>query len=227
MRKSSSRFGVWTSFLQMIFSIGGGISVHAEKEVKQHWEVGTMTTMTFVPSEKWLEDVVRSDEVRGYLLGNRWREKVYLITGVMIASSSQSFRATLEEKGLHINVGVDATAWTGVPVSVGPEGKWKRKEVAKTQSETEEKFVFAFRVREIRVKRKGGVKNHRLYDKGALFNAEKRRDEVGRDEEDVEVEGLGEEAEGAEFGLEMKGVRQALGDEEGEEECVCVMPEEQ
>lgn len=226
MRKSSSRFGVWTSFLQMIFSIGGDVSMKIDKEVNQHWDIERMCTMSFMPSQTFIEDCVKCEEVRRYIIGNRFREKIYMVTGVMIASSTTTFRESLEEKGVYVHAGVDATAWAGVPISVGPEGKWKRKQVTKTGSEREEEFVFAFRVREIRVKRKGGVKTHKLYDKGALFNTDQKLEEVVLEDE-VEVEGLGEEADGEEFGLESKESKQILGDmDEQEEDCICVLPEE-
>jgi hypothetical protein len=103
---------------------------------------------------------------------------------------------------------------------VGPEGKWKSKESVFEKSQWEEEFVFAFRVREVRVK-KGGVKADRAYDKGALFSRERQR--VTKEADEVEVVGLEDEADVGEFELESEEVVQEFGDEE--EECVCVLPE--
>jgi hypothetical protein len=211
----------------MVVSIGGDISIKIDKELNENWDVDHMSTMSFMPSETFIEESVQSKEVRQYIVGNRFREKIYMITGVMVASSATTFRETLEEKGLYIHAGVDATAWAGVPISVGPEGKWKRKEVVQTRSETQEDFVFAFRVREIRVKKKGGVKSHRVYDKGALFSTDKKRNEVVNEDE-VEIEGLGEEPGADEFGLLTQEVKQVAATEgEEEEKCTCALPEEQ
>ncbi|KAF2463703.1 uncharacterized protein BDR25DRAFT_205558, partial [Lindgomyces ingoldianus] len=169
VRTSSSRFGIWTSFLQMILSVGGDISVTSKSEINEAWSVDNMCTMSFVPSQAFIEKSVQAEQVRHYIIENRWREKIYMITGVMIASGATTFRESLEERGLFISVGVDATAWTGVPISLGPEAKWKKNEVVGRRSEQQDDFVFAFRVREIRVRRKGGVKSTRAFNKGALF----------------------------------------------------------
>jgi hypothetical protein len=222
IKSKTSQFGVWTSFLQMIFSIGGDISIETSKTEQQRWEVSRMTTRSFFPSTPFLENAVRNELVREYITETLFREKVYMITGVMLARATSSFRESLAERGVVLHAGVDATAWTGVPISVGPEGRWVRSEESSEESTRDEEFVFAYRVREIKVRRKGGVKAHRAYDKGALFNTHKKK----KEEEEVEVEfvGLDDEIEDSE-GLETREVTQA--DDNGEQaECVCVVPEE-
>lgn len=207
----------------MIVGLGVDISVEMDKDSAQRWEVKSMVTQSFHPSDMFIEDAVSNKDVMDYIRANRFRQKIYMITGVMIASSTKSFRSVLGSKGLTIHAGVDLTAWTGVPFSVGPEGKWQRKEVVEETSQQEEEFVFAYRVREIRVQRKGGVKAHRPYVDGALFNTDKKR-KTG-EEDDVEVVGLGADASGEDIGLETKEVRQRFGEDDDEEECECVMPE--
>jgi hypothetical protein len=183
--------------------------------------------MTFLPDLLWIEQCVARGEVKSYIIGNRFREKVYMVTGIMVASSSRSFRSSLEERRLYIHAGIDLSAWTGVPVALGPEVEWTKKESTTESGEREGDFVFAFRVREIRVKRKGGVKTHKIYDKGALFSTEKKAEKNMTNEDELEVEGLSEEADGEEFGLEVKDAMQAADNAELEsEECSVVLPEE-
>jgi len=206
----------------MILGAGVDLTVKLDKETSQCWTAESMTTLSLHPSEAFLAEAVGHEDVRSYMTAQMFREKIYMITGVMIASSTTSFRETLKERGVYIHAGVDATAWAGIPISVGPEGKWKRKNATIESSIRTEEFVFAYRVREIRVKRKGGVKAHKVYDKGALFNTELKR--VYQDEVEIELVGLGEEVDGDDFGLEMKEVEQESDDGVGG--VVCVLPEE-
>ncbi|KAF2824034.1 hypothetical protein CC86DRAFT_409046 [Ophiobolus disseminans] len=117
---------------------------------------------------------------------------------------------------------VHATAWAGIPISVGPEGKWKRKSATTENSSRAAEFVFAYRVRGIKVRRKGGVKAHRQYDKGALFNNELKR--IHEEETEVDLLELNGDVDGDEFDLECNQVKQECDDVAGE--VICVMPEE-
>lgn len=151
-----------------------------------------------------------------------FREKKYMITGVMIASATTSFREILGERGIYIHAGVDAPAWNGVPFSAGPEGKWKRKNATTESSVRIEDFLFAFRVREFRVKRKGGVKAHKMYDKGALFNTDLKG--VTKEEVDLELIGLGGDVDVGALDMESTDVKQ--GCVEGDDGVGCGMPED-
>jgi hypothetical protein len=169
----------------MILGAGVDVTVKLDKETTQRWTAESMTRMSFHPSGAFLADAISHEDVRSYITAHMFREKVYMITGVMVASYTTSIREILEEKGVYIHAGVDATAWAGIPISVGPEGKWKRKNAVTESRIRAEEFVFAYRVREIRIKKNGGVKAHKLYDKGALFNTELKC--VRPDDEEIDL----------------------------------------
>jgi hypothetical protein len=77
------------------------------------------------------------------------------------------------------------------------------------------------------VKRKGGVKTHKIYNKGALFSTEKKAKKNITNEDELEVKGLSEEANGEDFRLKVKDAMQAANNAELEsEECSVVLPEE-
>jgi hypothetical protein len=229
VKTRSTHFGVWASFLEMILSIGGDVSVSSSKKMHQHWEVERMTTRSFFPSNAFIAGAVAHELVREYITETLFREKIYMITGVMLARATESVRESLVERGVMLSVGVDATAWTGVPVSAGPEGEWARSEGKREESVREDEFVFAYRVREIKVRRKGGVKAHRGYDRGALFNTEKKREKKREKEEAIEVEvvGLGDDVDDEGEGLETMEVLQDSYDGEQEECVVYVVPGEE
>lgn len=222
VKASSSHFGIWTSFLEIVLGIGADVKIELDQSLERKWDVERMTTQTFTPSHSFLEQAVQNEDVKRYITENRFREKVYMITGVMIASSSTVSSEKLQERGVYMHAGVDATAWAGVPISVGPEGKWKRKKETKESSQRPDDFVFAYRIRQIKIGRKGGIKSNKLYDKGALFDTHRER--ATREASEVEVEGLGDEMDVEDIELESRKVKQEV---EGgqEEEFVCVLPE--
>jgi hypothetical protein len=222
IKNSSTHFGVWTSFLECVLGVGADVAVGLDKSSHQSWEVEKMTTQTFHPSREFLEQAVAHEDVKRYITEYRFREKIYMITGVMIASSTKMSSEKLEEKGFHVHAGVDATAWTGVPISVGPEGNWKRKVQISESSQRANDFVFAYRIREVKIGRKGGIKSNKLYDKGALFDTEKKRKE--EEQYEIEVEGMSNELEADDVEAESREVRQD-GEDEVDEECVVVLPD--
>jgi hypothetical protein len=182
-----------------------------------------MTTISFHPSEAFLADAIAHEDVKTYITAHLFREKVYMITRVMIAASTTVIRECIEAKGLFIHAGVDATSWAGVPISVGPEGKWKRQTNTAETGLRQEEFVFAYRLREIKVRRKGGVKAHRLYDKGALFSTE--REPAVDSEEEIHLVGLGDgDVDGDELGLDVKQVEQEC--DNGVDTMLCILAED-
>jgi hypothetical protein len=56
--KTSSRFGVWTCFLEMILGAGIDITLTRDKEARQKWTAQSMTTISFHPSEAFLATAI-------------------------------------------------------------------------------------------------------------------------------------------------------------------------
>ncbi|KAF1828593.1 hypothetical protein BDW02DRAFT_216124 [Decorospora gaudefroyi] len=223
IKRSSQQFGVWTSFLQMVVGVGIDAAVERAKAIKLAWEVEEMRTESFVPSMQWLEDLVKIPIVKE-------RKRIFVITGIMIATNMTCFRQELSGRGWNLSLGVDFTAFTGVPVSTEPRVGRESEEGVSIAGMSEGDTVFAFQVREVRVRRKGGVKEHRVVTKSALFSQERNKEDEEEDaDKAVEVEGLSEELTGKEFDLETTVVKQATREDEGEgdvEEVMCVMPED-
>ncbi|KAF2824035.1 hypothetical protein CC86DRAFT_384533 [Ophiobolus disseminans] len=101
--KTSSRYGVWSCFLEMVLGAGVDVTVKLDKETTQSWTADSMTTMSFYPSDTFLAEAVSHDDVRNYITTHMFREKIYMITGVMIAPSTTTFRESLEEKGIYVH----------------------------------------------------------------------------------------------------------------------------
>ena len=178
-----------------------------------------MTTCSFMPKRAFIRESVLQEDVQQYLLDTKFREKIYMITGIMIASGASSVTGYMKEKGMYAHVGVDATMFTGVPISAGPELGLSSKTENEVSFQDADDFVFAFRVREIKVKKSGEVTDTR-FDKGALFSI--GGDEEGDGKVDIEIEGLDDEdTAGHDFGMDVKEI--STGDDD--EDCLCVVPE--
>ncbi|KAF2815768.1 uncharacterized protein BDZ99DRAFT_514413 [Mytilinidion resinicola] len=212
-KSKSGRIGVWGSFLQSILGAGG--------------DLGNMRTNWFVPSQEYIELAIWEESVRRYIIANKFRERLFMITGVMIASGASGVSKVIQDQGFYTHAGVDATLFSGVPLGAGPEYECHR--TARTEAEfgDVDDFVFAFRLRQIKVKKTGEVK-HAQYNKDALFDLERFKDKYEKTAKDdglveMEIEGFAEsDATGDDFGLDGEEVI----DEDTGEKCLCVIPED-
>ncbi|OMP86969.1 hypothetical protein BK809_0007055 [Diplodia seriata] len=224
----SSKVGIWASFLQLITTIGGDIDIGRDATKSFTLNAQEMTKMTIRPTTKFVETCVADEKVKRYITKNRFRNKIYMVVGVMIASGAKSCVEYLKAHGLGANLGVDATS-LGFPVSAGPKVAFSSEEKTKIGSESSDDFVFAFRLQEVKVKN-GGVSVQRFVTKGALFEGDKQAESHGlfleKEEQSavVEVIGLsGEDLSGGRLGLE---ALDAVSETDGND-CICYHLEEQ
>lgn len=203
-KSATSHAGVWASFLQTIVGVGGDVSAEAGRETGEQWRCTNLQTLSFTPKLDYIVRCLEDEGVRHYMRLNKpWlpgaSSRLFMITGVKIAYGAASTVRCARQKGLSLSFGVDLTA-LGVPLQFGPEAG-RKTNVSVTQSqEGAEPFVFAFRLRRIKVS-KAGVE-HRQYDKGAMLGI-REAEESGLDEAaDVFVEGVDDDdVNGSQFGL--------------------------
>jgi hypothetical protein len=224
---NSGRIGIWASFLQLIVGVGGDVGVSMANETSQSYSAKVMKWSEFRPSLSYMQNAVEDAEVDEFIRGNRFREKVYMVTGIMVASGAAGVAQCMRERGIYAHVGFDATILSGgmAPVAMGPEGELTQgKRDCEAFSDADD-FVFAFRLRQIKVKKTGEV-THKAKVDGALFGVGDEEEELRRREEEegrigVVVEGLVDGYGGAgQFRLDDLVVRDAV-DEEGRD-CMCV-----
>jgi hypothetical protein len=212
----------------MLAGPGADVNVQKASTIKKYWDAKEMRTESFQPTTDFLNACVEADEVRKYVVRNRFLQKIYIITGIMIASCSRSLRTALEVCSVYIHAGVDATVLTGVPISGGPEGICEAQEKIDECSEREEEYVFAFQLCEVKVKRDGTIRTFKRHDKGALFSVDDDGNELDESTEPDKVASveLDEQMDIDRLGLDVKKVRNEDSDAEGDDdECLCVMPE--
>lgn len=222
-RTTSARVGVWATFCQAVVGIGGDGNYGWARDVGQHWKVDVMRTRTFAPPAEFVEAAVRERAVRGYITGNMFRRKVYMVTGVKIASGARGFTSYVRERSFDARVGVDGTSM-GVPVAAGPQVEASEDGRTRVGFRDADDFVFAFSLREIRVKRAGGVKKQRQFKDGDFMSKDGfKKEESTATEEGIEIIGLTEyDAGGDEWDLEEIDAME----EENGEECICIKSED-
>ncbi|KAH7079794.1 hypothetical protein FB567DRAFT_129080 [Paraphoma chrysanthemicola] len=219
--------GIWASFLQFIVGVGGDVGISASDETTQKYGAKVMKWSEFRPSVDYVRAAVRDKSVHEYIRGNKFRENVYMVTGVMLASGATGVIEKMAERGLYAHVGIDATLLSGgmAPIAVGPEIESTQVMASKEQFGDADEFVIAFRLRQIKVKKTGEVSQKAKVD-GALFGIDDVAGELRKrkEEEDrigIWMEGLEEEDASVEqFRLDELLVRDALGSDG--QECLCV-----
>ncbi|OMP83011.1 hypothetical protein BK809_0001203 [Diplodia seriata] len=220
-RTATGRVGLWTSFCQSLGVGDAGISwTHGARE---RWEVRRMRTRTLAaaPAE-FVEAAARAEAVRAYVARNRFRRRVYMVTGVKTAAGARGFVEDVRERGVDARVGVDATPF-GVPVAAGPRAEGGRAAETRVGFGGAEEFVFAFCLREVRVKRSGEVRQKGFRDGDFMGVDELRREERSVEQVGVEVVGLAERDAG---GDDLDSDEVEAVEEENGEECVCVKLED-
>ncbi|KAG8670925.1 hypothetical protein FPOAC2_04265 [Fusarium poae] len=194
--------GIWASFLQTL-GIGGDMTVHWSKECSEKWSCEKLTTITFNPKLAYISQCLSDEGVKYHLRVNKpWlgASKLFMITGIKVAYGATSTISHAAERGLNLNFGTDLLA-LGVPISFGPQVASSKGISVKQSQDNSEPFVFAFRIRRIKISRKGEV-HHESYNKGQVLGIK-----VEGDEEDVEVVVDGVEdhdVDGQEFHLSSK-----------------------
>ncbi|RGP70043.1 hypothetical protein FSPOR_4335 [Fusarium sporotrichioides] len=220
--KNDRSFGVWASFLQTL-GIGGDATVDWSKERSEQWACGNLKTVSFSPKLSYISECLKDEGVQHYMRVNKpWlgSSKLYMITGIKVAYGAASTIKHAKQRGLNLRFGTDFSS-QGVPISLGPQVGGSNTISTKQSQSGAEPFVFAFRLRRIKISRKGEV-NHERYTKGTLLGIKKDRN--GQDVE-VVVEGVEDfDADGEEFRLSSNDAFDE--DSAGDEWCKAVVVEE-
>ncbi|KAM0543607.1 hypothetical protein ACHAPJ_012194 [Fusarium lateritium] len=222
---TSGSVGIWASFLQVL-GIGGDVTADWSRENSQAWDCENLKTISFRPKLSYITQCLEDEGVQSYMRVNKpWlgTSKLYMITGIKVAYGASSTIRYARGKGFNLRFGVDLAS-QGVPLSVGPEyGRNNAISVQQSQDGAEP-FVFAFRLRRIKISKKGNLR-HESYDKGAMLCInESQASSDPSTELQVIVEGLEDDVDGSEFQLESKNVFDE--GSPGDEVCRCSATED-
>ncbi|KAF5253480.1 hypothetical protein FANTH_1551 [Fusarium anthophilum] len=200
--RSDRSFGIWASFLQTL-GIGGDIIANWSEEHSEQWACENLKTLSFSPTISYVSQCLKDEGVQSFMRVNKpWfaTNKLYMVTGIKVAYGATSTIEHAKQRGLNLKFGTDFSS-QGVPISLGPQIGGKNTISTKQSQSGGDPFVFAFRLRRIKISRKGEV-NHERFTKGTVLGIK----EDGNDQ-DVEIvfEGVEDfDADGEEFQLNSK-----------------------
>jgi hypothetical protein len=167
------------------------------RDKKNVYQCELLETTEFEPTYDFIKDSITASQRVQTTLNNALpgRKRIYMITGLKIATGFSTSTAKETQHSSTLNVGVDATA-IGIPAQAGPTFELATANARTvSQGRSLNKIVFAYRVVRIRVKRDGEAKwKHKSGGKYA------EDDEDSEEEDDLwDVEPLEEEHVNDEF----------------------------
>jgi hypothetical protein len=184
---TKGKAGVWCEFIIDI-GVGGDAGTTWDNTEVTEYKFEELVTKTISPDLHEVRKLFEDDSVQQAIKDSRFGSNLYLITGIKIARGAEVAISKVRSRGGNLHFGVDTTA-LGVPLKVGPDLENER---SKGQGLTEKhkgEFVFAYRLREIRYKRKK-LEGQKEYAKGDLMGhgQDRKESESDEDEESGEPE---------------------------------------
>ncbi|KAK8243590.1 hypothetical protein IWZ00DRAFT_178070 [Phyllosticta capitalensis] len=224
-KSTAAPLGIATSFLSFLSGVGVDIDTEwSQKDVYQ-LRAREMTTMSFLPSPEFIESAAAQKVVQNYIRRKKFAN-LYMVVGVMVASGASPRKTSSIERNVGFHVNVDGTM-IGAPAGAGPKIGFKQARTSDVGSEETDDFVFAFRLRKLKI-RKGEARLKMRYKSGGLFDKDSGKEAADEELEKRErsivitVDGLADgDVTGEDVGLEDTETQ----DETSGQDCLCVMPE--
>jgi hypothetical protein len=177
-------FKIWADV--SILPVRGEVGSNTHKSQSLSWHFDRLETEIMVPRLSDVRTAISKDEVVAQINRNKFdfRKRLYMITGVRIARGARLVQSVSKAVGGVAKVGVDLTALTAAPLSVGPAAeisKTSRKDYSFNDASD---FVYAYRVCEVHY---GKDVYTMPYNRGDTFRLE-RDNELQTSSEDEEDE---------------------------------------
>jgi hypothetical protein len=184
--------GVYAQFLQLAtggLPLGTEGSVEHSSQTTSAFAFDTLTTLAFEPTQEYVEQSIQAPAVQTWLREPRQRFKpvvsLFLVTGIKVVQGARIRYSTSQSTKIAGNIGIDVTA---LGTTVGPKGHWDSVDEDTTEFNRNSEFVFAFRVKRLKVGRRLNTED---YNKGAFLA------DGGQPENDLSV--IVEDLDGSEF----------------------------
>ncbi|KAJ0108958.1 hypothetical protein J7T55_005505 [Diaporthe amygdali] len=165
------RFSIVTRIMTFL-GIGFDVSPSGSKGNVETLAFDRIETTQFSPREDFVKRCVEAGPVRRFLEKSRYRKPVYIITGLKVVTGAKAETIKSASFGGSLGLDIDATLWSGgvVPVSGGPSISGTISQKQGTLWEGSSDFVLAYRVRMVKVSKKGRVGRSEDYKTGAMLD---------------------------------------------------------
>lgn len=190
--KTGFGVGVYAQFLQLVtggLKLGPEVDVEHSSQTARAFAFDTVTTLSFEPTPQYIEEAVKAPAVQAWLTEPRQRlapsVSLLIVTGMKLVKGAKIKHSITEGTNITGNAGISIAP---LGMTFGPKGHWSSANDDETEFSRASEFVFAFRVKRLKIGRK--VKAEQ-YNKGAFLA-------IAKDEaKDVPV--WIEELDGSEF----------------------------
>ncbi|RSM05308.1 hypothetical protein CEP52_006336 [Fusarium oligoseptatum] len=170
--------GVYAQFLQLAtggLPLGPEVEVEHSDKMKNTFAFDTMTTLSFEPTQEYIEQAVKAPAVQAWLREPRQKfalvNTLFLVTGMKLVKGAKIKYSTLQSTTVKGNLGIDVAA---LGTTFGPKGHWTRADEDEVESTREAEFVFAFCVKRLKFGRRVKLEE---YSKGAFMAVGAKADE--------------------------------------------------
>ncbi|KAF2963802.1 hypothetical protein GQX73_g9771 [Xylaria multiplex] len=160
-------------FAELPAIVNANVDVDWGADAEERWSFENLRTIWFTPSVDYVRQSLADTDVQLYIQTNQsWlgHTNLYMVTGIKVAFGALALSEFAASYGFNGAVGLDLTA-LGAPITVGPATElWNGLSLATTSSPVEP-VVFAFRLRRLKIRVNGDVKQSD-YNKNALLGPE-------------------------------------------------------
>ncbi|PHH77790.1 hypothetical protein CDD82_3357 [Ophiocordyceps australis] len=177
--------GVYAQFLQLAtggLSIGPEVDGDRSNKTANAFAFNTMTTLAFEPTQEYVQQAIKAPAVQEWLKEPKQKfapfVSLFLVTGMKLVKGARIRYTSSQSTTVTANIGVNVPP---LGMTFGPKGRWISTNDDETEFNRESEFVFAFRVKRIKVGKSLKVEE---YNKGAFLAV----DGENKDDESVLVE---------------------------------------
>ena len=204
---ASAKLGLWTKFIELL-SLHA--SINTARTVQEVYSFARMDTTEFFPDAGFVRAAMAAPAVKEYLERQRFRKSVYMVVGIKTVAGATVRTVRRAEHGGEVGAGLDLSLVGGPPVALGSTVGGRVGDGEELGFTDGKEFVFAFRVRKVRVRESGRVEQDD-YNRDALLGADD--DEEDGEKPAFEADGLEDVDEGGEE-FQLSGETVTEGEEE-------------
>ncbi|KAI8629872.1 hypothetical protein F5Y19DRAFT_62295 [Xylariaceae sp. FL1651] len=147
-------------FAELPATVNANIGGDYGTDANERWSFDNLRTIWFIPSVNYVRQSLYDTEVQLHIQANQtWlgHTNLYMVTGVKVAFGASALSEFASSYGFSGTIGLDLSS-LGAPITVGPvAGCWNGLSLATTTSLVEP-VVFAYRLRRLKIKANGDVK---------------------------------------------------------------------
>lgn len=225
---SKGRYGIFLQFLNLSV-VEGKLGFHHSNHEDLYMSASMMETKYFIPTDEYVEEALRQQEVISKLSKQGYTEKLYMIIGLKIARGAQVTTLVSSAKGGDAKVSVDGSSFGAAGLKLGPELELSHAHLIYKSSKPESDFVYAYRLREILYYQQSRPIATRDYTKGAAaglnhgaLNSKEEEEVASALIDDFDFDGVVNEDVGREDLTSEGDVYEEVDEEDGQEVDVIV-----